>query len=342
MEYNSILENLLQKRSKDKVLEFDNSNQTVALRIISIGIVISCYIYFKYTIKSAVGYIQHKNLNFLFPFVAAAFAFANNANDIAHFIYHPDNCYIFYTLFKASATLNWAPLSWLTTFRLSLISKIYLSKSKFYFITIISIILSALYCGSYFLNLNQFKYEFVEFMGCGVTNDSKYIYFVMIFDIIDSLFSLGAICIIIYNALKNLKELNTKNEKLSNLVSEGILELIIITIAKIIIYPLISVTSYQPAFDIFWDVLSVTIIYFSYQMVNFPYQNNQMEKNIGRKLFSFIGSKIKGIKTLVSSGSNVNDNDNSSYKIKKLDNNKFHTINIDETRENPSLYGLSL
>jgi len=346
MEFKFEIKNSLQKKNESKVFSIDNSTEIVALRIISVGVIISCYIYFKYTIKSAAGFIQHKNLNFLFPLVAAAFAFANNANDIFHYIYHPEDCYIFYSLFKASATLNWAPLSWLKTFRLSLISKIYLSKPKFYFITVISAILSTLYCVSYFLNLNQFSYELVEFTGCGVTNNSKYIYQVMAFDIVDSIFSLGAISIIIYNAIKSLRELNTKNEKLNNLVSEGIFELIIITIAKIIIYPLIAITSYQPSFDIFWDVLSVIIICFSYRMVNFPYQNNPKEKNLGRKFFSFVGSKVKSIKTMISTSTNNNDIDYNTFnfnnKTDDIDNNKFHSIKIDETKENPSLHGINI
>jgi len=267
MEFNSCL---LGKRDSDK--DINNSTETFAVRFILIGIIISCYIYFKYMIKSIIGFIHHKNFNFLFPLIAATFAFTNNANDIVHFLRHPEDCYLFYILFKVTATLNWAPISWLQTFRLSLISRIYLNKKKFIVITTLSVTFSLLYCLCYFLNLSEFDYATSEFMGCGVTNDSKYIYLVMAFDIIDSLFSLGSICIIIYNAIRNLRELNTKNEKLNNLVSEGILELIIITIAKIVIYPLISITSYQPSFDIFWDVLSVIVIYCSYRMVSFPYK----------------------------------------------------------------------
>jgi len=312
----------------------------VALRIISVGVIICCYIYGKYTIKSAYKFILHRNLNFIFPLVAGSFAFANNVNDIVHYIYHPEDCSIFFVIFKASSTLNWPPISWLKTYRLSLISKIYLRKRRFYFITIVSVIFSTLYCLCYFLNLGQYKYIKVELTGCGVTNDSKYIYHVMAFDIIDSIFSLGAICIIIYNAIINLRELNTKNEKLNNLVSEGILELIVITISKIVIYPLISITSYLPAFDVFWDILSVISINCSYRMVNFPYMSNCREKNFGRKIFSFIGSKMKNIKTFIStndSKSNISTNYNSN-----LNNLSTPSIIIDDKGENPSLKGINI
>lgn len=271
MNFNSILLSNFSLIKRNNYEKIDNYENILALKIILIGIIISCYIYFKYMLKSAFGIIKHKNLNFLFPLIAASFAFANNSNDIFTFLYQPNDCYTFFVLFKFTATLNWAPISWLQTFRLSLISRIYLSKKKFLIITTLSTIFSFLYCLFYFLNLNEFNYTQNEFMNCGVVNDSKYIYYVMAFDIIDSVFSLGAITIIIYNAILNLRELNTKNEKLNNLVSEGILELIIITISKIIIYPLISITSYQPSFDIFWDILSVIVIYCSYRIVNFPY-----------------------------------------------------------------------
>jgi len=333
----------LQKRNSG--INRDNSAEIISLRIISIGIIISCYIYFKYLFKSTTGLIEHRNLNYIFPLTSALFAFVNNANDIAHYIYHPKDCYIFYTIFRSSASLKWPPISWLQTFRLSLTSRIYLSKWKFYYVTIISIIFSTLYCLCYFLNLNQFTYTEVEFTGCGVANDSKYIYHVMAFDIIDSFFSLGAICVIIYNAVKNLRELNTKNEKLNNLVSEGLLELIVITLAKIIIYPLIAMTSYQPSFDVFWDILSVIVISCSYRMVNFPYQCNPKEKCFGRKLFGYVETRVNHVKNMMPRYSHDDDNNSTTYSLNKSDSITYHSnsiIVIDEKRENPNLKGISI
>ncbi len=82
----------LDKRNK---IEGDNSIDIIALRIIIIGVINSCYIYGKYSIKLAYKFIQYRNLNFIFPLIAGSFAFANNVNDIAHYIYHPDDCRLF-------------------------------------------------------------------------------------------------------------------------------------------------------------------------------------------------------------------------------------------------------
>ncbi|ORX75564.1 hypothetical protein BCR32DRAFT_285084, partial [Anaeromyces robustus] len=119
-----------------------NNSQIVANRLGMIIITLSWYIYGKYAFLSLKGLIKHRNFNFTFAFLAAIFAFANNTNDLAAFIYHPQKCRLFYDVFRASATLNWAPISWLQCYRLAIISKIYLSKRSFFLITFITVTLS--------------------------------------------------------------------------------------------------------------------------------------------------------------------------------------------------------
>jgi len=133
-------------------------------------------------------------------------------------------------------------------------------------------------------------------MGCGVTNPGTYSFYVMVSDIVDSAFAFTAICTLIYRSIKGLKELNTRNQKLNDLVSQGVLELLIITLAKIIIYPLIALTSYMPALDIFWDVLSVTVIICGYNLVAFPYTHSSSKDGKGggitRNIFTFIETSV--------------------------------------------------
>jgi len=248
-----------------------NSAQTIATRLVLIGVVLSTYLYGKYALLSFIGLRRHKNYNFLFSFTAALFAFGNNVNDLVNYVYQPKSCKTFWILFTISATLNWAPISWLQAYRLAVISNIYLPKKGFLIVTSITVTLSCIYCAFYFCNLSIFSYTENKIMGCGVTNPGTYSYYVMVSDIVDSAFAFTAICTLIYRSIKGLKELNTRNQKLNDLVSQGVLELLIITLAKIIIYPLIALTSYMPALDVFWDVLSVIVIICGYNLVAFPY-----------------------------------------------------------------------
>lgn len=273
----------------------DNSTQTIATRFVLIGVALSCYVYGKYAILSINGLRKHKNYDFLFSFTAAAFACANNINDLIAFVYPPESCYVFWTIFKASATLNWAPISWLQAFRLMIISKIYLPKKGYYIISIMTISLSCIYCTFYFFNLSLFDYTTNPITGCGVTNPGTYSYYVMVSDIVDSCFAFTAICTLIYRSIKDLRELNTKNQKLNDLISLGVVELLIITVSKIIIYPLIALTSYIPALDVFWDVLSVIVIICGYNLVNFPYKHASCgcggkDKDKSRNVFTFVES----------------------------------------------------
>jgi len=302
----------------------ENTTMLVATRISTIIVIISWYVYGKYAYFCLRGLIRHKNFNFLFPLAATLFAFVNNTNDIANYIYHQSDCYSFWLIFVGSATLNWAPISWLQAYRLALISKIYLSNLLYFIITSMAIILSSIYCTYYFLNLSLFDYAKSDTLGCGVINPGTWTPYIMVSDIADSVFSLASICIIVFKSINHLKELNTRNEKLNDLVGQGIIELFVIALAKIIIYPLIHYTSKIPGLDVFWDILSMIVIISAYKLVNFPYEHSDNSKkgfnNLRKNIFNFIDTNI---------GHNSGNNSNNA----SINNAKYiKTPDLDENR----------
>eukprot|EP00833_Pecoramyces_ruminatium_P000250 jgi/Orpsp1_1/1174282/evm.model.c7180000049544.1 len=256
--------------SSDNDLDI-NSRVNIGTRCSLIIVILSWYIYGKYTYLCLRGLVRHKNYNFLFPLTATLFAFSNNTNDVFNYIYHASNCKPFYYIFTATATLNWTPISWLQAYRLALISNIYLPKKISLPIITLAISLSITYCYCYFNNLINFR-ESRDKNGCAVSNESDWVTKIMFSDIADSVFSLASICIIIFKSIKHLRELNTKNEKLNNLVGQGIIELFVIALAKLILYPLINYTRKIPGYDFVWDILSVIVIISAYNLVNFPYE----------------------------------------------------------------------
>jgi len=313
---------LLVKREEEKTEEIDitgNDKSVVATRLVIIVIVLSWYIYGKYALLSLIGLKRHKNFNFLFSFTAALFAFVNNTNDIIHYVYHPTNCHPFYSIFVGSATLNWAPISWLQAYRLIVISKIYLRKKSCIAVSVISICLSCIYCSFYFCNLSIFDYEDSKIMGCAVTNPGTYTYYVMFSDIADSVFAFGALTFLIFRSVRNLKELNTRNERLNDLVGQGVLELLIIAFAKIIIYPMIALTSYIPAFDIFWDILSIVVIICAYNLVNFPYEHcDEYRYSFRRGVFGLLESSVNHSQNGTSSRYSVSGSNSQTNYTPKL------------------------
>jgi len=290
------VENIYVHDSKNVVYEDMNNRDLVGARLIMLIIILSWWIYGKYAYLSLRGLIRHKNCNFIFPFIAALFAFANNSNDIYHFIYHPQDCHPFWVIFTISATLNWAPISWLQAYRLIVIAKIYLSRKKYYLISFIAILFSGTYCTFYFLNLNLFKSGKNFTNGCSQDNPGTYTLSVMISDIVDSVFSIAMLCILVYRSINNLKEMHTRNERLNDLVGQGVIELFIIAVAKIIIYPIIIATTKKPGFDCFWDILSVIVIISAFKMVDFPYEQTDFEMrrrhNLRKRVFNFIDSGV--------------------------------------------------
>jgi len=273
----------------------DNDLISMASRFSLIVIILSWYIYGKYSFLCLRGLIRHKNFNFLFPLTAALFAFSNNTNDIWNYIYHAKNCEPFFRIFIFTATLNWAPISWLQAYRLAVISNIYLPRRVSLPIITLAVVLSLTYCYCYFNNLINFrKSETVE--GCALANGSPWSKRVMLSDLSDSIFSMASICIIIFKSIMHLKELNTKNEKLNNLVGQGIIELFVIALAKTVIYPFIIKFEEKPGFDFFWDILSIIVIISAFNLVNFPYEQSDIEKSrrndLRRNVFKFFDSNI--------------------------------------------------
>ncbi|KAG4093607.1 hypothetical protein H8356DRAFT_999997 [Neocallimastix lanati (nom. inval.)] len=319
----------------DDVVNNENTTMLVATRISTIIVIISWYIYGKYAYFCLRGLIKYKNYNFLFPLAATLFAFVNNTNDIANYIYHQSDCYPFWVIFVGSATLNWAPISWLQAYRLALISKIYLSSLLYFIITSMAIILSSIYCTYYFLNLSLFDHAKSDTLGCGVTNPGTWTPYIMVSDIADSVFSLASICIIVFKSINHLKELNTRNEKLNDLVGQGIIELFIIALAKIILYPLIHYTSKVPGLDVFWDILSMIVIICAYKLVNFPYEHLDNSKkgfsNLRKSIFNFIDTNIGHSSGNYSSNASIN---NAKYiKTPDLEENRSNYAR--ETYINP-------
>lgn len=73
---------------------------------------------------------------------------------------------------------------------------------------------------------------------------------------------------------------------------------------------------------------------------SFILKGNCKEKNFGRKAFSFIGSKIKNLKTFISTNdctSNISTNFNNN-----LNECSNPSIIIDDKGENPSLKGINI
>jgi hypothetical protein len=240
-----------------------------------------------------------------------------------------------------SATLNWAPISWLQAYRLALISKIYLSKFVSLIIISMAIVLSSIYCTYYFLNLSLFDYSKSDTLGCGVTNPGTWTPYIMVSDIADSVFSLASICIIVFKSINHLKELNTRNEKLNDLVGQGIIELFIIALAKIIIYPLIHYTSKIPGLDVFWDVLSMIVIISAYKLVNFPYEHSENSKkgrhNLRKNVFKFIDTSIGHSSGNGSSNASIN----TAKYIKTPDSEESKSNFKRDTYVNPPSYSYS-
>lgn len=332
---NNVVESLIKREEEPSDEDDENSTMAVATRISTIFVVISWYIYGKYAILCTRGLIRHKNFNFLFPLGATLFAFANNTNDIANYIYHPSNCYLFYLFFVGSATLNWAPISWLQAYRLALIAKIYLKKIVAIIIISLAVIFSTIYCTFYFLNLSLFDYTKTAALGCGVTNPGKWTPYIMISDIADSVFSLASICIIVFKSINHLKELNTRNEKLNDLVGQGVVELFVIGLAKIIIYPLIHLTSSIPGLDVFWDVLSIIVIISAYNLVNFPYEHSDKS---GKNRISLRKTVFRFIDTIGGTGvgSSNNESFNKSSKKSSYIISKSKVIDSDSKRDSVS------
>ncbi|ORX79044.1 hypothetical protein BCR32DRAFT_328299 [Anaeromyces robustus] len=272
------------------VLDEIKGNPPVQSRIGMTSIIMSDCIYLWYLYKSVNKYIKTKDIKFLFTSVASLFAFLNNLNDIVSFLFSANSdCKKFFYVFIATATLNWTPISWLQTIRLMSITKVFYTRKTYKTISCITILLSLIYTASYYLNLTNYDYENISkqtdyFMYCTVKQqkyingtvekDKYYTLYVMISDIVDSAFSFGILVLTTSMALENIKHLQFHHAKIKRMVEEGLFQFIVLTISKILIYPIIiySTQNNLMIYDITWDFLSVIVIICSFRMVNVKYK----------------------------------------------------------------------
>ncbi|ORX81501.1 hypothetical protein BCR32DRAFT_279660 [Anaeromyces robustus] len=265
-EINSDIKDLLMKKAMYFVI--------VASETIYLMLILKCLLRWKST----------KDWRFIFPLTAALFAFANNFNDIMYVINAPDNhlhnCEKYYiNIFKYTATLNWTPISIFQILRLFQFTRGYYKPFWHRMITVGSISLSIIYCCCYYYNLLNFKSSKNCFFGCANYNLVNGT-FVEVSDIMDSGYSLVIMIFSLRNALLNLKQYKLRHQKLKALKDESIIVFIILTGSKVVIYSIILSFKTIPGGDIFWDILSVIVIYCSYRIVNFkPKLIEKLENN---------------------------------------------------------------
>ncbi|OUM66825.1 hypothetical protein PIROE2DRAFT_5804 [Piromyces sp. E2] len=252
-------------------------------------IIMSDYYYVVYLVKSFYKFLTTKDWRFFFPIVASFSAFMNNINDILYFLLYEyigvKGCETFLFFFRATASLNWTPISWLQTIRLVSFTKVFYKKSVYYTISAINIFLSGAYTISYYLNLLNFKEKDIgeetnKFMFCSVEQAKKnlfngitYTQYVMIFDVCDSTFSLGVLVFTAYMALDSVTHLKFHHAKIKRMVDEGLIQLVVLTVSKITCYTLMYYLQKKELMieDIVWDILSVIVIICSFRLVNVRY-----------------------------------------------------------------------
>ncbi|KAG4087156.1 hypothetical protein H8356DRAFT_1731377 [Neocallimastix lanati (nom. inval.)] len=263
-------------------------------RIVMTVIIMSDCIYLWYLVKCARKYKLTKDWRFFFPFIAALFAFANNFNDIVSFIISEgSDCKIFLLIFKVTALLNWTPISWLQTIRLMTFTKVFYSKRTFIIITVINVTLSLGYSICYYLNWGNFTEKVIgvetdRFMFCSPAqkpieghDSSFYTTLVMYFDLADSIFSFSVLVYTTYMALDNIKHLKFHHAKIKRMEEEGLIQLIVLTIGKISLYPIMIylVKKQLTIGDIVWDTLSIIVIICAFRLVNVKYKRINVPDN---------------------------------------------------------------
>jgi len=266
-------------------------------RVVMVVIIMSDCFYFWYFVKSFNKILKTRDWRFAFPLVAAFFAFSNNLNDVCSFLFSQSsryNCDVFLQFFKISALFNWTPISWLQALRLISFTKVFYKKSVFLIVTIINIVFSALYTVFYYLNLNNFikkdiRRETDNFMFCSVEQQTlnppmlgfldSYTKGVMVFDLLDSTFSLTVLLFTALMALERTEHLQFHHAKIKRMLEEGLIQFIVLTISKIGLYTLMFCFMEHMIVDIVWDILSVIVIICSFRLVNVKY------KKIKRKVY---------------------------------------------------------
>jgi len=281
------------------IKEFLENNEPLQARINMTVIVMSDCFYLWYFIKSFDKGLKTRDWRFLFPFLAAFFAFTNNLNDIFSFLFSElkYECRgIFMTIFTITATLNWTPVSWIQTLRLMSFTKIFYKKPVFIAITVVNVLFSTLYTFSYYLHL--INYEVIDniaentdkFMFCSVKQKDlgnykflgifdSYTRAVMYFDIFDSAFSLGVLLFTAFMALDRTQHLKFHHAKIKRMVEEGFFQFIILIVSKIAIYSIMFYFIKLMVFDVIWDLLSVIVIICAFRLVNVKYKKIELPED---------------------------------------------------------------
>jgi len=238
-----------------------------------IVLVISTTCYFYFVIRSISRIRSTGDYMFLFLLTAASFALMNNLSDIYYRImtplYETYNCNKFFIgFFKFSASLNWIPISWYQVLRLYYITYNYYMTNIRRMIFVLSITFSLIYSICYMLNLSQFYGNKDSFGGCVVSNTNRYGNFVEVSDIIDSCFSLIIVITTLFQSIRNLKQYKLRHHKIKAILDESIGSFVILLIAKVVCYSLIILNSGRPGGDIYWDGLSIIVLFCTYRLLN--------------------------------------------------------------------------
>eukprot|EP00833_Pecoramyces_ruminatium_P014512 jgi/Orpsp1_1/1188544/evm.model.d7180000065642.1 len=236
-------------------------------------LVFSETMYFIIVIKSLVRVYKTRDWHFWFLITAALFALMNNFSDIIYRILAPFgniNCTSFFiSFFKFSATLNWIPISYYQVCRLHRITKRYYKENWHRIIIAISIFFSIAYSFCYFLNLYFFEGKSDKFGGCVVNNKYKKLTVgIEVSDITDTAISLLIVIITLLISLRNLKNYKLRHLKLKAVLDNNVIVFIILVVSKILFYYIIYKNADKPGGDIWWDTLSVIVLWCTYTLLN--------------------------------------------------------------------------
>lgn len=247
-------------------------------------LVISETMYIIILLKSLIRYFKTRDWHFWFLITASSFALMNNSSDIIYRIRAPlgfiDCTGFFIYFFYFSATLNWVPISFYQICRLYRITINYYKKDWLKKIIFVCTFFSILYSTSYFMNLIHYRGNSSKFGGCVVNNDANIIFYVEIFDIIDTSVSLLIVIITLFISLKNLKNYKLRHFKIKAVLDNNVIIFVILLVSKMVFYYIINAYSKKPGGDIWWDSLSVIVLWCAYALLNLkPKLNEKLEQN---------------------------------------------------------------
>jgi len=293
--YNFEYSELIIKNNNTGIIEYSyqvnsdtvNSNtkgDLIVHKLEFLMLVISETIYIIILLKSLIRYFKTRDWHFWFLITASSFALMNNSSDIVYRIRAPlgfiDCTRFFINFFYFSASLNWVPISFYQICRLYRITINYYKKNWLKKIIIVCTFFSILYSGSYFMNLIHYRGNSSKFGGCVVNNDANIGFYVEVFDIIDTSVSLLIVIITLFISLRNLKNYKLRHFKIKAVLDNNVIIFVILLVSKMICYYIINANSKKPGGDIWWDSLSVIVLWCTYTLLNLkPKLNEKLEQN---------------------------------------------------------------